>query len=66
MTSPERTSSSDDDWLTPGDAARVARVSTLTLARMAARGQVESYKLPSGHRRYSRQSIEALTTQKTA
>ena len=64
MTSPERPS--EDDWLTPGDAARVARVSTLTLARMANRGQVDSFKLPSGHRRYSRQSIEALTTQQPA
>ena len=34
-----------DDWLTPREAARLARVSTSTVLRAAARGELPAYRV---------------------
>ena len=44
----------------PGVAARLLHVDPRTLQRMAERGEIEAVKLPSGHRRYSLESINAI------
>lgn len=49
-----------DNLLRPGEAKQLLRVDPRTLRRMAERGEVEAIKLPSGHRRYTRESVLAL------
>jgi DNA-binding transcriptional MerR regulator len=56
----QRTTSPAADLLTPGQAAAIAGVTVRTLQRYATQGQIEFVVLPSGHRRYRRESIEAL------
>lgn len=51
---------SGDELITPGEAAERLYVTTRTLQRMAERGEIEAIKLPSGHRRYLLESIEAI------
>lgn len=46
--------------MAPGEAADSLYVTTKTLGRMAERGDIRSFTLPSGHRRYSREDVEAL------
>lgn len=50
-----------EELLTPGEAAAELGVAVRSLARIADRGDIGSVKLPSGHRRYRREDIEALT-----
>lgn len=61
MSSPERTKTPGSDYCSPTEAARLLGVGLRTLARMADRGELVAYKLPSGQRRYLRSSIEELT-----
>lgn len=46
--------------MAPGEAAESLYVTTKTLGRMAERGDIRAITLPSGHRRYSRDDVEAL------
>lgn len=48
------------EWISPAEAANIVGVSSKTLASLADDGQVHAIKLPSGHRRYDRSSVEAL------
>jgi len=48
------------DWLRPAEVAAELGVSTKTVTRMDARGDLTPLRLPSGHRRYSRAEVEAL------
>jgi putative resolvase len=49
-----------EEWIAPGEASDLLGVSPKTLTRMADVGEVRSRRLPSGHRRYLRSSVEAL------
>lgn len=53
------------DYITPGEAAERLYVTPKTLIRMAERGDIRSFTLPSGHRRYLREDIEALAVGET-
>jgi DNA-binding transcriptional MerR regulator len=59
-------SDSPSNLLTPGKAAAILGVTTTTLAAWAEAGIVESIRLPLGHRRYDRESIEALAARRSA
>ena len=48
------------ELMTPGEAAQRLGVAVRSLARMAQRGDLRSIQLPSGHRRYSADEINAL------
>lgn len=58
----ERTQNVTLDLIHPGEAAAMLKVAVRSLARMAERGDIESITLPSGHRRYHREEIQALAT----
>lgn len=49
----------------PGEAAKTLHVTTKTLQRMAARGDIAAIILPSGHRRYRASDVEALAAAET-
>lgn len=57
-----QTISDESDFLSPGEAAKAAKVSTATLRRMARKGLLRSWTLPSGHRRYSMADVRALSS----
>lgn len=48
------------DLLRPAEAALLLGIHTKTLTRMAQAGSIKSVLLPSGHRRYVREDIDAL------
>ncbi len=48
------------EMVRPAEAARVLGVSPYTLSAWADRGLIRVVTLPTGHRRYFRQEIEAL------
>lgn len=50
---------SQPDFITPGEASRIAFLSVKTLSRLAAEGKIRSIR-PGKHRRYARADIEAL------
>ena len=55
------------EMLRPIDAARMIGVTTRTLKRYEADGKITpDVRLPSGHRRYSRATIEAFLAHKAA
>lgn len=54
------------DYIRPAEAATIAYVSTKTLSRLADDGKVRSITLPSGHRRYCREDVEALVHGRSA
>jgi DNA-binding transcriptional MerR regulator len=56
----------DAEYITPGEASRLAFVTPRTLTRLAKRGSVRAKELPSGHRRYLRSDVEALLTPTSA
>ena len=62
----ERTTEDASEYLTPRAASERAAVHPRTLARLAEQGKIRSYTLPSGHRRYNRADVEALTEQVSA
>lgn len=47
-------------YLRPAEAANRLMVSTKTLQRMEARGQITAYRSPGGHRRFLAAEIAAL------
>lgn len=49
------------DELTTAEAADILGVSTSTVVHYADTGQLPCRRLPSGHRRYLRADVEALT-----
>lgn len=53
MTEPRET-------VTPQEASRITGQSISTLARYLRDGHVEGYTLPSGHRRYYADSVQAI------
>lgn len=57
---PKSTDQDIQEFLTPGEASKRLYVTQRTLQRMADRGEIRAIKLPSGHRRYLRESIEAI------
>lgn len=56
----------EETYVFPRVAAKMLHVDPRTLQRMAERGEVEAIKLPSGHRRYLLESIEAIRNGKGA
>jgi DNA-binding transcriptional MerR regulator len=50
------------DYLTPGEAAAIAHVTVRTIHRYGTAGLLGFIKLPSGHRRYVREDVEALVS----
>lgn len=59
---PQRTIQTAPDYLTPGQAAAIAGVTTRTIYRYGTAGRITFVVLPTGHRRYHRESIEALVS----
>jgi excisionase family DNA binding protein len=49
-------------WLSLGPASRMVGVDPDTLRRWADEGRIEAYVTPGGHRRFDRQTIEALVS----
>jgi excisionase family DNA binding protein len=47
------------EYISPGEAAAIAFVTTKTLARFADTGKIKSIR-PGSHRRYLRADVEAL------
>jgi len=58
-----QTDLSADTWLSPDETARILGLSYHQLNRAIAAGWVRVVRLPSGHRRISRQDVEALLRQ---
>lgn len=56
----QRTTSPAPDYLTPGQAAAIAHVTVRTIHRYGTAGLLAFVTLPSGHRRYVREDVEAL------
>jgi hypothetical protein len=54
--------SAQSDLLSPGVAALLLGVSPKTLARMADSRSIVAVVLPSGHRRYRRDTLTALSS----
>jgi excisionase family DNA binding protein len=54
------------DLLTPAQAAALAGVTPRTIHRYGTDGRLTFVALPSGHRRYHRDSVEALLEPTTA
>ncbi len=49
-----------EEWLRPGEAAKLLGVSLTTISRYVDQGLLEAQRLPSGQRRISRRSVEEL------
>lgn len=57
---PQRPNPAPGDLLTPAEAAAIAGVTTRTIHRYGTDGLLGFITLPSRHRRYIRQDVEAL------
>ncbi len=55
---------SDDEFLTPQEAARLLRVAPVTVRQWAQRGELAFHTTPGGHRRYARAAIETFARQR--
>ena len=53
-------------WLSLGPASRMVGVDPDTLRRWADEGRIEAYVTPGGHRRFDRETIEALVSARRA
>ena len=62
MAEPTRTPTAPREWLALGEASRLLGVNPVTLRRWADQGRVEASVTAGGHRRFRRESIEALLT----
>jgi putative resolvase len=62
----DQTTEAETDWINPADAAAMLGVSTKTLTRLASDGDIRARRLPSGHRRYLRSSVEDLADSEDA
>jgi excisionase family DNA binding protein len=51
---------SADQTMTPGEVSGAFRVDPKTVERWAKAGKLASIRTPGGHRRYSRQQVEAI------
>jgi predicted site-specific integrase-resolvase len=61
-----RPNQASPDLLTPGQAAAIAHVTTRTIHRYGTAGRLRYISLPSGHRRYVREDVEALLDRSAA
>ncbi len=50
------------EWLSLGDACRILEVSDTTLRQWADNGFLRVYRTPGGHRRFSRQDVDSMTS----
>lgn len=50
--------SANEEWLTTGQAAKLLSVSISTVARYVEQGKLRARRLPSGHLRIPRSSVE--------
>lgn len=57
---PQTNSQASTEWLAPSEAARYLGVSVRTVERYIEGGRLTVRRLPSGHRRISRESLDAL------
>lgn len=64
LASPGMTNRQVPEMLLPEEASRRLGVSTRTLARWSREGMIKVVVLPSGHRRYRVEDIEAMSTAK--
>lgn len=58
---PAAAAEDDAEPLTPAEVRRMLRISPSTLRRWANEGGIEVIRLPSGHRRYPRAGVQAIT-----
>ncbi|MBV8258348.1 MAG: response regulator [Actinobacteria bacterium] len=56
----DRSSRSDPEWLTLGQAARFLGVAQSTIRKWSDQGRVPAFYTPGGHRRYRRSDLEAF------
>lgn len=56
----KRTERDAREYLRPAEAAQRLMVTTKTLQRMEARGQLAAYRSPGGHRRFLEKDVAAL------
>ena len=56
----QRPNPAPGDLLTPGQAAAIAHVTVRTIHRYGTAKRIRFLTLPSGHRRYLREDVEAL------
>jgi len=57
---PDRPVEDRSTYLTSGQAAKRAGINRKTLVRYESAGKVHSFRLPSGHRRFRPEDIDAL------
>lgn len=55
---------SEEPLLTPNDVARLLLVSPVTVRQWAQKGLIESQATPGGHRRFSRQAVNAFAAER--
>jgi excisionase family DNA binding protein len=55
-----RSTRSDPQWLSLGEASRLLGVSTATIRRWSDAGRLRAFTTPGGHRRFSRAALERL------
>jgi excisionase family DNA binding protein len=53
-------SGQEDEFLLPGEAARLLHVTTKTLARWAGQRRIPCVVTPGGHHRFRRSDVEAI------
>lgn len=62
----QRPNPAPGDLVTPGEAAAIAHVTVRTIHRYGSDGRLAFITLPSGHRRYVREDVEALVRRDAA
>ena len=58
---PRIAESTQTHWLSLGAASRVLGINQATLRSWADQGRIRAYRTPGGHRRFSREDVEAIT-----
>ncbi|MCZ6891929.1 MAG: helix-turn-helix domain-containing protein [Chloroflexi bacterium] len=58
---PRITEAVQSHWLSLGAASRVLGINQATLRSWADQGRIRAYRTPGGHRRFSREDVEAIT-----
>ena len=58
---PRIAESAQSHWLSLGAASRVLGINQATLRSWADQGRIRVYRTPGGHRRFSREDVEAIT-----
>lgn len=54
------------DLLTPREAANVLGITVSTIANLSRQGQITALPTPGGHRRYTREEIDRVKTERNA